>query len=116
MNGWWTGLLLLGGMACNAWAAADPDEERLRQMDRKCEEVRAAKLAPIREQLADKCEQEERYLGNRKRDCALEVSTFGNTFSGARGAAIRGMYYDLPECVAAAEAWKKWEASRPWKN
>jgi hypothetical protein len=44
------------------------------------------------------------------------MSTYGNTFSGARGAAIRGMYYDLPECVAAAEGWKKWEASRPWKN
>jgi hypothetical protein len=115
VNGWRI-VPLLCGLACTAWAAADPDEEKLRQMDQKCEEARAAKLAPVREQLARQCEQEERYLGNQKRDCALEVSTYGDTFSGARGAAIRGMYYDLPECVAASEAWKKWEASRPWKN
>ena len=115
MKRWWSGFILCG-MACATWAAADPDEEQLRQMDRKCEEARSAKLAPLRAELARKCEQEQRYLGNQKRDCALEVSTYGDTFSGARGAAIRGMYYDLPECVAAAEAWKKWEASRPWKN
>jgi hypothetical protein len=115
MNRALTGLLLVC-VACAASAAADPDEAQLRQLDQKCEEARAAKLAPIREELARKCEQEERYLGNRKRDCALEVSTYGDTFSGARGAAIRGKYYDLPECVAATNAWKKWEASRPWKN
>lgn len=115
MKRWWSGFILCS-VACAAWAAADLDQEQLRQMDRKCEEARSAKLAPIRAELARKCEQEERYLGNQKRDCALEVSTYGNTFTGPRGAAIRGMYYDLPECVAAAEAWKKWEASRPWKD
>ena len=115
MNGFWTGLLLccVTGIA---QAAADPSEEQLRQLDQKCEEARAKKLAPIRTELARQCEQEERYLGNQKRDCALEVSTYGDTFSGARGAAIRGKYYDLPECVAARNAWTKWEASRPWKN
>ena len=115
MNRWCTGLLLLG-IACSACAAAEPDEEQLRRMDQQCEDARAAKLAPVRAELARKCEQEERYLGNKKRDCALEVSTYGDTFVGARGAAIRGMYYDVPECVAATAAWKKWEASRPWKN
>ncbi len=108
--------LLLGLGASGTWAASDLDEEKLRMMDQKCEEVRAAKLAPVRERMARECEQETRYLGNPRRDCALEMSTYGNTFSGARGAAIRGQYYDLPECVAAAEAWKKWEATRPWKN
>lgn len=115
MKQWWSGFILFS-MACATWAAADPDEEQMRQMDRKCEEARSARLAPLRAELARKCEQEQRYLGNQKRDCALEASTYGDTFSGARGAAIRGMYYDLPECVAASEAWKKWEASRPWKN
>ena len=115
MKRWCTGILLCAA-ACAAWAAADPDEEQLRRMDQKCEDARKAKLAPIREELARQCEQEQRYLGNKQRDCALEVSTYGDTFSGARGAAIRGMYYDLPECVAASNAWKKWEASRPWKN
>lgn len=115
MNRWCTGLLL-SGIACSVVAAADLDEAQLRRMDQQCEDARAAKLAPVRAELARKCEQEERYLGNKKRDCALEVSTYGDTFAGPRGAAIRGMYYDLPECVAATDAWKKWEASRPWKN
>lgn len=115
MNTWWAGLLLCC-VACTAVAAAGLDEEQLRQLDQKCEAARAAKLAPIREKLARECEQEARYLGNQKRDCALEVSTYGDTFSGARGGAIRGKYYDLPECVAATNAWNKWEASRPWKN
>ena len=112
----WCTALLLCTVACGGHAAADPDEEQLRRMDQKCEEARAARLAPVRRELARKCEQEERYLGNQQRDCALEVSTYGDTFSGARGAAIRGMYYDLPECTAAADAWTKWEASRPWKK
>lgn len=99
-----------------ALAASDPDEGQLRKLDQKCEEVRAARLAPVREKMARECVQEQRYLANPGRDCALEMSTYGDTFSGARGAAIRGQYYDLPECVAAAEAWKKWEATRPWKN
>lgn len=115
MKQWCAGMLLCA-VACAAWAASDPDEEQLHRMDQKCEDARKAKLAPVRQEMAAKCEQEERYLGNKKRDCALEVSTYGDTFSGARGAAIRGMYYDLPECVAATDAWKKWEASRPWKN
>lgn len=115
MNRWCMGLLLIS-IACSVVAAADPDEEQLRRMDQRCEDARAVKLAPVRAELARKCEQEERYLGNKKRDCALEVSTYGDTFAGPRGAAIRGMYYDLPECVAATDAWKKWEASRPWKN
>ena len=115
MNGWWTGLLLCS-VAYAALAAGNPDEEQLRQLDNACEQARAKKLAPIRKELAVECEQDVRYLGNQKRDCALEVSTYGDTFSGARGAAIRGKFYDLPECVAASDAWKKWEASRPWKN
>ena len=115
MNRYGVGILLCL-CASGAWSASDIDEEKLRTMDQKCEEVRAARLAPEREKLARACEKETRYLGNPRQDCKLEMSTYGNTFSGARGAAIQGKYYDLPECVAAAEAWKKWEATRPWKN
>lgn len=102
--------------ASGAWSASDFDEQTLRAMDQKCEAARAARLAPERERLARACEKETRYLGNPKQDCTLEMSTYGNTFSGARGAAIQGKYYDLPECAAAAEAWRKWEAARPWKD
>ncbi len=109
-------VLLLCLSASHTWAASDIDEEKLRSMDQKCEEARAVRLAPVRDRMARQCVQENRYLANPGQDCALEMSTYGNTFSGARGAAIRGQYYDLPECVAAADAWRKWEAARPWKK
>jgi len=102
--------------AGSALATSDDDQQRLRLLDQKCEDARAAKLAPIRAQMARQCEQERRYSADPRQECELEMSTYGNTFSGPRGAAIRGQYYDLPECVAASAAWKEWEASRPWKN
>ena len=108
--------LLLSLCAATAWAGNAMDETQLQALDRKCEEARAARLAPIRERMAQQCEREKRYLANPERDCRLEMSTYGNTFTGPRGAAIRGQFYDLPECVAAATAWEKWEASRPWKD
>lgn len=97
-------------------AGAEDDEARLRALDQKCEDARAKRLAPIREEMARRCVAERRYLANPEQDCRLEMSTYGDTFTGARGAAIRGKFYDLPECLAAASAWKEWEASRPWKN
>jgi hypothetical protein len=107
---------LLFFCVASALATSDDGQERLRLLDQKCEAARAAKLAPIRADLARKCEQERRYSADRKQECELEMSTYGNTFTGARGAAIRGLYYDLPECVTADAAWREWEASRPWKN
>lgn len=109
-------LFLLCLPAWASWAVAPDDEERLRALDQQCEEARAKRLAPIREEMARRCVRERTYLANPEQDCRLEMSTYGNTFSGARRAAIKGRFYDLPECVAAANAWKAWEASRPWKN
>lgn len=97
-------------------AHATDDEGRLRALDQKCEDARAKRLAPIREEMARRCVAERRYLANPEQDCRLEMSTYGDTFQGPRGAAIKGKFYDLPECLAAADAWKAWEASRPWKN
>lgn len=102
--------LLVGG------AGAADDQARLRALDQKCEDARARRLAPIREEMARQCMAERRYMANPEQDCRLEMSTYGDTFTGPRGAAIRGRFYDLPECLAAASAWKEWEASRPWKN
>ena len=97
-------------------ADAVDDEARLRALDQKCEDARAKRLAPIREEMARRCVAERRYLANPEQDCRLEMSTYGDTFQGPRGAAIKGKFYDLPECLAAVNAWKEWEASRPWKN
>jgi hypothetical protein len=107
-------LLILSLVASRA--GAEDDEARLRALDQKCEDARAKRLAPIRAEMARRCVAERRYLANPEQDCRLEMSTYGDTFQGPRGAAIKGKFYDLPECLAAASAWKDWEASRPWKN
>jgi hypothetical protein len=99
-----------------SWVGAADDETRLRALDQQCEEARVKRLAPVREEMARRCVAERRYQANPEQDCRLEMSTYGDTFRGPRGAAIRGKFYDLPECLAAARAWKEWEAARPWKN
>lgn len=111
-----TVLCLLTFSHLAGWAVAPDDEARLRALDQKCEEARAKRLAPIREEMVRRCVAEGRYVANPVQDCKLEMSTYGDTFTGARGAAIKGRFYNLPECQAAANAWKEWEASRPWKN
>lgn len=97
-------------------AQEDAGLDRLHALDQQCEAARAKKLAPIRDQLAKQCEQEPRRGGNKAEECRLETSTYGDTFSGPKGAAIEGMFYDLPECVAAKDAWTAWEKNRPWKK
>jgi hypothetical protein len=92
------------------------DETSIRALDAKCEQARAARLAPVRRDLAKQCEQEERRGANKVEECRLETSTYGDTFRGPRGAAIEGMFYDLPECEAARAAWQKWEKDQPWKK
>jgi hypothetical protein len=92
------------------------DETAIRALDAKCEEARAARLAPVRRDLAKQCEQEPRRGANKEEECRLETSTYGDTFRGPRGAAIEGMFYDLPECLAARTAWQSWEKDRPWKK
>jgi hypothetical protein len=106
-------LSLLGGPS---HAQGTDDETSIRALDAKCEQARAARLAPVRRDLARQCEQEPRRGANKEEECRLETSTYGDTFRGPRGAAIEGMFYDLPECMAARTAWQKWEKDQPWKK
>ncbi|MDB5852788.1 MAG: hypothetical protein JWR22_829 [Herminiimonas sp.] len=99
-----------------AYAQGASDPESIRGLDAKCEQARAARLAPVRRDLAKQCEQEPRRGTNKEEECRLETSTYGDTFRGPRGAAIEGMFYDLPECMAARAAWQKWEKDQPWKK
>lgn len=91
-------------------------QEKIKILDKQCEDARAAKLAPVRARLARECEKEPRRTSGAKEECALETSTYGNTHSNALGAAIIGQYYDLPECQAAAAAMKEREKSQSWKQ
>jgi hypothetical protein len=84
-----------------ALAQSDADLQRFADLDRVCEAARAKKLAPLRKEKIEACVTEQK---RPRADCESEFENFGNTRGKAGGGAIGGMFYDLPECVKAAEA------------
>jgi hypothetical protein len=105
-------LLLVSSFVCGAAGADDYYEQmdRLKALDKRCEQARAIKLAPIRDRLVQDC------LKDRHKslpDCQHESMAYGESTTGPNRNLIRGLYYDLPECQQAAQAWKQWEESRP---
>ena len=115
MNRFWSYGALLVALATSASAAFSLTLEELRVLDRRCEEARAAALEPIRARLARECEQSRPQSSNPKEECAVELSTYGNNRTGARGNVIPGMFYDLPECKAAQAAWDERDRNPPWR-
>ena len=105
-------LLVAASFVCGAAGADDYYEwmNRLKALDQRCEQARAVKLAPIRDRYLQDC------LKDRHKtlqDCQLEAMAYGESTTGPRSNFIRGMYYDLPECQQAAQAWKAWEDAQP---
>ncbi|MFN3564565.1 MAG: hypothetical protein ACK4V1_01075 [Burkholderiaceae bacterium] len=91
--------------ASSALAQSEAEFKRLDELDRRCEAARLAKLAPIRAELIDRCVR----IDKRPREtCASEFAHYGDTKAAAHGKAIAGLFYDLPECVAAFEARQKY--------
>ena len=90
-------------------------EDQLRVLDQRCEEARTRALAPIRQKMAQDCIPTRARSPDPKQECETEVSTYGNSRTGARGNVVPGLFYDLPECQEAQAAWKRWDESRPWK-
>lgn len=84
-------VVLLAG--ASAFAGQDGYAERQAELDRRCEEARAVKLAPIRADLYKEC------VANKQGDeayCRRSADAYnGNR---ARGAP---RFYELPECEAA---------------
>jgi len=107
-----TMLLLVLGCVCRLAAADDYHKQmnNLKALDQRCEQARAVKLAPMREQYVRDCLQDRR---RSRQDCQEEAKWYGESTSGPNRSFIRGMYYDLPECQEAARAWRAWEESRP---
>ncbi len=90
---------LLAALA--AFAQSEAELKRLDELDRKCEAARAAKLAPIRAELIDRCVR----IDKRPREtCEREFARYGDTRATGRGKAVAGLFYDLPECTEAFEA------------
>ena len=95
-------MLLIAGLApLAAFAQDDSELQRYAELDRQCEAAREKKLAPLRTQKIDACVRDQKRT---RADCESEFGTYGNTRGKAAGGAIGGMFYDLPECVAAASA------------
>ena len=93
--------LFLSAFPLFVFAQSDADLKRFADLDRQCEAVREKKLAPLRREKVEACVKEEK---RPRADCESEFENFGNTKGKAGGGAISGMFYDLPECVKAAEA------------
>lgn len=93
--------LLLFLLPVSVLAQSESELQRYAELDGQCEAARARKLAPMRAEKVEAC------VRNQKRsraDCESEFENFGNTHGKAGGGAIGGMFYDLPQCVAAAAA------------
>ena len=105
-------LLLATGLVCGAVGADDyyGQMNRLKALDKRCEQAREVKLAPIRDRLVQDCQKDRHKT---MQDCRDEFSGYGQSTTGPNRNFIRGLYYDLPECLQAEQAWKAWEASQP---
>jgi hypothetical protein len=96
-----TFLIALALLAAPAWAQTEPEMKRLDDLDRVCEAARERRLAPLRAERVERCVT----LEKRSREqCEAEYANWGNTRPTAGGRARAGLFYDLPECVAAFEA------------
>jgi len=92
---------LLGALASAAQAQTEAEMKRLADLDAVCEAERDKKLAPLRAERIERCVNIEK----RARDvCESEFANWGNTRTTQRGGAVTGLFYDLPECVAAFRA------------
>jgi hypothetical protein len=96
-----TSLVILALLAGPALAQTEAEMKRLDELDRVCEAAREQRLAPLRAERIERCVT----LEKRSREqCAAEYARWGDTQPLAGGRARAGLFYDLPECVAAAEA------------
>jgi hypothetical protein len=83
--------------------AADP-RAQAEQMDRQCEAAREARIKPRREMEIAKCKTEQ---GKDPGYCERFWSDYGNAVRQPNGKMRPRLFDDLPECVAAREAWRK---------
>lgn len=93
--------LCLAATGSVAFGQSEAERARLQELDRQCEAARQAKLAPMRRDLIERCVREDK---RPRADCEAEFGPWGETRGRAGGGAVGGLFYDLPECVAATQA------------
>lgn len=94
-------ILPLALLAPSAFAQSDAELERYDDLDRRCEAARERALAPIRARLIQACVTRDKQPSQ---ECEEAFARYGNTRGKAGGGAVGGMFYDLPECLAASKA------------
>jgi len=85
-------------------AADDERVARQRQLDQACEAARAKVLVPLRRDMVAECVAKEQ---RDQTDCEAEFSNYGE-----RAGTRPPLFYDLPECVAAADFQKSTRQAR----
>jgi hypothetical protein len=94
-------LLVLLLLPLSALAQSEAELRRYAELDRQCEAAREKKLAPLRTKKIEACARDQK---RSRADCEREFADFGNTHARVTGGATGGMFYDLPECLAATAA------------
>lgn len=85
---------------------ANCEEASLKELERRCQEARESKLAPLREAAIEECASQRRSSRTRE-DCERLESD-----SGERAGRRPAMFIDLPECIEYFEARDRQESSR----
>jgi hypothetical protein len=86
------------------YAQSEADQMKVAELERVCEAAREKRLAPMRAERTERCVKDEKRT---RESCTEEFANWGNTQKVATGTRP-GMFYDLPECVAAEEARQKY--------
>lgn len=94
-------LLLSGGVL----AQGDAESQRLKALDARCMEARAAKLEVVQSEKVAACIQTGEQRS--KAECERYWSDYGWGAVTKRGGRNPNLSADIPECVAAFEAWEK---------
>jgi len=94
-------LLVVLWLPLGTLAQSEAELKRYADLDRQCEAARERKLAPLRAEKIEACVRDQKRA---RTDCESELANFGNTRAKAGGGAVGGLFYYLPQCLAATAA------------
>ncbi len=78
------------------------------EYDQRCEDAPEELIAPLRQEAILACMKMKHSMTSRTRDfCEVIIEDFGDVGMNSRGFYILRMFYNLPECLEAYEAWDK---------
>jgi heme exporter protein D len=98
---------LAAALSCCATLALaqDAEMERIKALDEKCRVAREAKIQEARRQKIAECIKTEPQKG--RAECERYWADWGWGAALAGGGRLPSLYEEIPECVAAFEAWEK---------